>query len=182
MLLACVVRAAGDKLEEAGLLKPVGEAVVRYSKEEKLAVKVAAGRAAMRLAVANRAALGGVVNIMVTLLGPDQPSELQRQALLCLRQAVSAGGGPSLLEPHFGTLLPSICYLVANTAGPTRAACELTLQKVLDLREGGDLELAQRFLASGAAGPSVRSCLTEAFLARLAKMGEEAEDFTTEEY
>lgn len=72
------------------------------------------------------------------MLSPDQASEVQRQALLATRRlaiqlAESEPPCLHLLEPHYPALLPSLCALVADTTGPTKAAAERTLARVFGL-------------------------------------------------
>ena len=54
-MLATIAMYAGERLDEAGLAKQFVEAILRYSRDEAVPVKVAAGRAAARLALSNRA-------------------------------------------------------------------------------------------------------------------------------
>jgi hypothetical protein len=110
-------------------------------------VKVAAGRAAVRMALADRSCLPGAVATVVALLGPDQSSEVQRQALLAVRRLAEAD--PQAFVPQLATLLPSVCALHTSTAGPTKVTCERTLRVVLQVEAGLDVAQASGRLGVG---------------------------------
>ena len=90
MVLATVSGRAAAQLHEAGLLKGVVEAVTRASRDEETAVRVAAGRAASRLAAGEPSVAAGCVSILVALLGPDQTSGVQQQVWKAITQRCTA--------------------------------------------------------------------------------------------
>ena len=75
---------------------------------------------------------------------------------------------PTALEPHYPSLVPSICSLLQDTAGPTKLAAERTLARVLQMDKGPTA--AQAFLASGQAGSLAKGYLNESYLRRLGKL------------
>ncbi len=84
--------ASSGRLEEAGLAGQAEAAIGRYARDDTVAVKVAAAAAAGGLAAGQlrdhgrTAALPGLVPAVVGLLGPDQPSEVQRAGLQVRKQ------------------------------------------------------------------------------------------------
>ncbi len=140
---------------------------------------MAGGRAAARLAAAHRATLPALSGVMLTLLGADQSSEVQRQALLTLRRLATADA--SLLQPQWGALVPLMAAVVGGTAsGPLKAAADQSLRRVLQLDVG--LEAAQAFVAGGGAG-GAKAVLTDSYLRRLAKLAEDDDlEWEKEEY
>ena len=72
------------------------------------------------------------------------------------------------LDPHWSALLPSLCSLAQDTAGPTKLATERTLARLLDLEDSTDK--ARHYLSSGQAGSLVRSYLNDAKLRALSKL------------
>lgn len=78
------------------------------------------------------------------------------------------GASPAALEPHYSDLVPSVCAITQQTAGPTRLAAERTLARVLQLDAG--LGAAQEWLASGTAGALAVGMLTETTLRRLSRL------------
>jgi hypothetical protein len=101
---------------------------------------------------------------MTTLLGPDQGSEVQRQAMLSLTKLAAVDDGAAL-SPHLSSLLPSICSILQRDPhSQVRAAAEALLKKGLRLELG--LETGQS--AAAAAGGTCKSFLTDAYLRRLA--------------
>ncbi|KXZ48792.1 hypothetical protein GPECTOR_25g376 [Gonium pectorale] len=204
IILAVAAKQAGARLEAAGLLKPVLEAIRAAARDEDTGVKTAAARAAARLAssVLTAAAAGGAeslpasasavltscVAVLQALLGPDQGGEVVRQALLATRGLaleLAAGGAATeaALEPHLPALLPSICSVLAGgqVSGITRSTAEAALQKLLRLdAAGGGLDVAARYLASGPAAVA-RQTLTDSFLRRLQKLTDE-DLYASEEY
>ena len=78
------------------------------------------------------------------------------------------------LEPHWAALLPSLCSLAQDTAGPTKLATERTLARILELDDSTDK--AQHFLTSGQAGSLVKGDLTDAKLRALSKLPVDSED------
>lgn len=84
--------AFSGRLEEAGLAGQAEAAIGRYARDDTVAVKVAAAAAAGGLAAGQlrdhgrAAALPGLVPAVVSLLGPDQPSEVQRAGLQVRKQ------------------------------------------------------------------------------------------------
>ncbi|MEW5303880.1 MAG: hypothetical protein WDW36_006533 [Sanguina aurantia] len=183
VLLAGVAQHAPTQLESAGLLKQFSDAVSMLSRDERMVIKISAGRAAARLAAGVHSMLPSTASLLQALLSPDQASEVQRQALLATRRlaiqlAESEPPCLHLLEPHYPALLPSLCALVADTTGPTKAAAERTLARVFGLETSSDAAL--RFLG-GSPGAVARSVLTEIFLRRLAKLTDE-DEFIVEDY
>jgi hypothetical protein len=114
---------------------------------------------------------------MTTLLGPDQSSEVQRQALLTLTRLAAVDDGAAL-GPHLASLLPSVCSILQRDPhSQVRAAAEKFLKQGLRLEAG--LECGQS--AAAAAGGTTKSFLTDAYLRRLA--GRQADDWEeVEEY
>jgi hypothetical protein len=81
------------RLMEVELTAEAVAAVVRFSRDEGHAVRLAAARAAGHLALAElrgdlapESALAPLVPVMVALVGTDQSSDVQRQMLLVRRQ------------------------------------------------------------------------------------------------
>lgn len=130
-----------------------------------------------RLAAEHRN-LGPALNTaMTTLLGPDQGSEVQRQAMLSLARLAAVDDG-SALSPHLPALLPSVCSILQREPNSqVRAAAEALLKKGLRLELG--LETGQAAAAS--AGGTTKAFLTDAYLRRLAaRQGDDWEE--VEEY
>lgn len=69
-------------------------------------------------------------------------------APLCPCRRLANAVEPAALAPHYASMLPSMCALLNGTAGPTRAACERTVQRLLGLHLS--LDTAQAFMAAGA--------------------------------
>lgn len=78
------------------------------------------------------------------------------------------------LDPHWPALLPSLCSLAHDTAGPTKLATERTLARILTLEDSTDK--AQLFLSSGQAGSLVKSYLSDAKLRALSKIPMDSDD------
>lgn len=78
------------------------------------------------------------------------------------------------LEPHWSALLPSLCSLAQDTAGPTKLATERTLARILELDDSSDK--AQQFLTSGQAGSLVKGYLTDSKLRTLSKLPLDSDD------
>ena len=108
---------------------------------------------------------------LLALLGPDQTGEVSRQALLSLgRLAVAADA--DALAPLLGALLPSVCgVLQREPSSSIRAAAEQCLRKLLRPEGAAGMEAAQA--AAAAAGGMTRTFLTDAYLRRLQKLGED---------
>ena len=180
MALAAICRDGAAALAEGGLVADAGTAAVAYSREQHHECRVAAGRAAARLAAHDASGGGGgpggspVGTVMQALLGPDQGSEVQRQALVALRRLVRTAGAPAL-APHLGVLLPCVTALLQRDPNSQlRAAGEAALRHALGLGGGdggGALEVAQA--AAVAVGGTARSFLTDSYLRRLAKLAED---------
>ena len=135
MALAALARSAASALDEAGLLAAAGDAAVRYAREPLHDCRVAAARAAARLA-SHDAAHGGKScssafgTVMQALLGPDQSAELQRQALVALRRLAQARGSESLV-PHHSIILPCVTSLLQRDPNSqVRSAGEAALRRV----------------------------------------------------
>lgn len=142
-------------------------------------MRIAAGRAAARLLPQQPSLAPGLSTILMALLGPDQSSEVQRQALMALKRAAGDDAGAALFEPLLDKLLPSICAIVQNPQNNlTKVAAEACLKKLLRLEAVGEA-LAQR--CAGSLGSTVRTTLTEAYLKRLMKLAEE-EDFGADDF
>jgi hypothetical protein len=172
MLLAAVAAAAAQQLEPAGLLRQAVEAGVKFTRDEALTVKVAGGKAIARLYLAYRSTLGTTfVNVMMSLLGPDQHSEVQRQALLSCQRLVNAD--EQVLTPHMPALLPSVCaVLQRDPSSQVKSAAEQLLKKALQLAVADvDWEGVKGVVA--ATGGTARAFLTDAYLRRLHKLPEE---------
>lgn len=74
-------------------------------------VRVAGGRAVCRLYSAHRNLGPALSTAMTTLLGPDQASEVARQAMMALTRLAAVDDGAAL-GPHLTGLLPSICSIL----------------------------------------------------------------------
>ena len=59
--------------------------------------------------------LTGGISILVALLGFDQSSGVQQQALASLKKLAEAD--VAALEAHLPTLMPSLCALMGSTSG-----------------------------------------------------------------
>ncbi len=81
------------------------------------------------------------------------------------------------LEPHWPALLPSLCSLAQDTAGPTKLATDRTLARILQLDEDST-DKAQLFLSSGKAGSLVKGYLSDTKLRALAKLPLDSDDLT----
>jgi hypothetical protein len=139
-------------------------------------VKVAGGRAVVRLYQAHRNTGPALVGALTTLLGPDQAGEVQRQAMLSLSKLAAAD--EAALQPHLAALLPSICSILQQEPNSqVKAAAEQLLKRALQLANG--LEVGQA--AAAAAGGTAKSFLTDAYLRRLQKLAED-EWVEAEEY
>ncbi|KAF8055816.1 hypothetical protein HT031_006591 [Scenedesmus sp. PABB004] len=169
MLLAAVASAAAPSMEEAGVLRAAVEAAAKATRDAELAsVKTAGGRAVVRLFAAHRNIGPALVGAMTTLLGPDQSSEVQRQAMVSLSKLAAADDGA--LQPHLVALLPSICSILQREPNSqVKAAAEQLLKRALRLAEG--LEVGQG--AAAGAGGATKSFLTDAYLRRLQKLAED---------
>jgi hypothetical protein len=178
MALAALARGGAGALSEAGLLSDACAAAVRYAREPDHECRVAAGRAAARLAAHDPAPGGGaaaVGPVLQALLGPDQGSEVARQALVALRRLVQARGADAI-APHLQALLPCVTSLLQRDPNSQlRAAAEAALKHALGLASGdsgaGGLDAATA--AAVAVGGTARAYLTDAYLRRLAKLAED---------
>ncbi|GAX75317.1 hypothetical protein CEUSTIGMA_g2762.t1 [Chlamydomonas eustigma] len=181
MVLGAVVFRTGHQglLDDSSLLKRASEMIKKSARDEDVYVRVWAGKAASRLAIAQPStAMEESLTVLAALLGPDQSSGVQQQALVSVKKIADVH--VTQLEPYLSLLMPLMCALLNNTSGPTKQACERTICHVLQLQEG--LEVAQRYLESGP-GPSVRTTLTEATLRRLQKIRDEDDGmFGSEEF
>lgn len=171
MALAALARHGATALDAAGLSGQAAEASVRYAREPLHECRVAAGRAAARLAAAG----GGsaVAPVFQALLGPDQSGEVQRQALVALRR-LSVSAGAAALSPHLPVVLPCVASLLQRDPNSQlRAAADAALKHVLGLA-GGDAPALDAATASvTAVGGTARSYLTDSYLRRLAKLAED---------
>lgn len=134
-------------------------------------VKIAGGRAVVRLYQCARNIGPALSSSMTTLLGPDQTSEVHRQALISLNKL--AGVDDTALQPHLTALLPSICSILQREPNSqVRSAAEQLLKRALRLSspEAG-LEAGQA--AAAAAGGTVKAFLTDAYLRRLSKLADD---------
>jgi hypothetical protein len=175
MALAALARSAAAALEEAGLVGAAGDAAVRYAREPLHECRVAAGKAAARLAAHDPAGAGGraVGPVMQGLLGPDQAGEVQRQALVALRDLAQARGAEAL-APHLPALLPCVTALLQRDPNSQlRAAAEAALKHALGLAGGDAPSLDAAQAAAVAVGGTARSYLTDSCLRRLAKLAED---------
>lgn len=80
----------------------------------------------------------------------------------------------SALDPHWPALLPSLCSIAQDTAGPTKMATDRTLSRILSLDQS--MDKVHAFLASRDAVSLVRGYLSEAKLRALAKLTPETDD------
>ena len=78
------------------------------------------------------------------------------------------------LDPHWSALVPSLCSIAHDTAGPTKMAADRTLSRILSLDLNSDK--AHTFLASNQAVTFVRSHLTDSRLRALAKLTPDTDD------
>lgn len=78
------------------------------------------------------------------------------------------GASRAALLPYYSDLVPSVCAIAQQTAGPTRLAAEQTLACVLQLDTG--LGTCQEWLGSNTAGGLAVSMLTETTLRRLSRL------------
>lgn len=180
MALAAICRCGAAALADGGLAADAGAAAIAYARQQHHECRVAAGRAAARLAAHDAAGGGGgpgssaVGTVMQALLGPDQGSEVQRQALVSLRRLARIAGAPAL-APHLGVLLPCVTALLQRDPNSQlRAAGEAALRHALGLGGGdggGALESAQA--AAVTVGGTARAFLTDSYLRRLAKLAED---------
>ena len=81
---------------------------------------------------------------------------------------------PAALEPHWPALLPSLCSLAQDTAGPTKLATERTLARILQLEDS--THKAEHFVNTPQAGSLVRGYLTDAKLRSLSKLSPDGDD------
>lgn len=81
---------------------------------------------------------------------------------------------PSALEPHWPALLPSLCSLAQDTAGPTKLATERTLARILELDDS--THKAEHFVNTPQAGSLVRGYLTDMKLRSLSKLSPDGDD------
>ena len=80
----------------------------------------------------------------------------------------------SALEPHWAALLPSLCSLAQDTAGPTKLATERTLARILQLEDS--THNAENFVNTPLAGSLVRGYLTDMKLRSLSKLTPDGDD------
>ncbi len=80
----------------------------------------------------------------------------------------------SALEPHWAALLPSLCSLAQDTAGPTKLATERTLARILQLEDS--THKAEHFVNTPLAGSLVRGYLTDMKLRSLSKLTPDGDD------
>lgn len=171
MALAALARYGASSLGAAGLSGDAADAAVRYAREPLHECRVAAGRAAARLAAAGVGS--GVAPVFQALLGPDQSGEVQRQALVALRRLALAVGAAAL-SPHLPALLPSIAALLQRDPNSQlRSAAEAALKHSLGLGSSDAPALDAATAAVVAVGGTARSYLTDSYLRRLAKLAED---------
>ncbi len=80
----------------------------------------------------------------------------------------------SALEPHWAALLPALCSLAQDTAGPTKLATERTLARILQLEDS--THKAEHFVNTPLAGSLVRGYLTDMKLRSLSKLTPDGDD------
>ena len=172
---AAVARRAASRLlvSPTELRVPFVQSVVRLAKDQSMEVKQAAGKAAGYLVAAElnsnstpAPSLPAVTSILVALLGPDQHTEVQKQALAVLRTLSTANA--TALVPYYPDIVPSILTMIQDTSGSTKLAAERTLARVLQLDHGP--EATQAYLGSGKAGSLAKGMLTEAYSRRLGRL------------
>lgn len=173
LTLASSIRCSLPRLEELQVVGQAEAAIVRYARDESVPVKTAAATAAGDLVTCqlsgssgSSSSLEALVPPLVGLLGPDQPSEVQRAGMQVLRRIASAN--KEALTPHLVELLPLVAAAAGSGAGPTRVAAERTLAAALQLPAGVDY--AHEWLESSRPGATVRHYLTEPTLRRLARL------------
>jgi hypothetical protein len=66
--------------------------------------------------------LPGAVNVLSALMGPDQATEVSRQAVISVRRLAKSLPDPSLLEPHLPAIVPPMCALASSTSGECKEA------------------------------------------------------------
>jgi hypothetical protein len=141
-------------------------------KDDNMEVKMSAGKAAGRLVAAelqqsgSSASLPSTVSLLVALLGRDQHSEVQKQALGVLRK-LAAVGAPAL-EQFYPDLIPSVLSMIQDSSGSTKLAAERTVARVLQLDKGP--EAMESYLKSGKPGALAKQMLTETYCRRLSKL------------
>jgi hypothetical protein len=180
LIAAAVAQHAALKLEEAGLRAPFLQTVVKMIKDDNMEVKMCAGKAAGRLVAAeleassasSSASLPPTVSLLVALLGRDQHSEVQKQALGVLRRLSAVGA--SALEQYYPDLVPSVLSMIQDSSGSTKLAAERTAARVLQLDIG--TEATQTYLSSGKPGALAKQMLTETYCRRLARLPATEED------
>jgi len=178
VVLASAALHAPGRLAEPALLRQCGEAAARCAKDADPYVRVAAARAAARLAIAAPAAAPGLATVMMGLLGGDQSSEVQRQMLLALKTAAASDAGAAALEGQGEKLLPSACAIVQTPQNSlVKSAAEHALRRLLRLGAGGEEGEAAEDAARARAvalGGTARAVLTEAYIKRLARLDEDS--------
>ena len=188
LIAAAVAQRSGSAIAAADFRAAFLQSVAKLSKDESIDVKQAAGKAAGRLVAAeleevSSSSSGGnggdapslpdVVTIIVALLGPDQHSEVQKQALAMLRRLSAVG--VEALVPFYADLVPSVLSMIQDSSGTTKLSAERTLARVLQLDQG--IEAAQLYLTSGGKpGALAKQMLTETYLRRLARLPALEED------
>ena len=158
---------------------------LRVAARVRVCVKVAGGKAVARLFAGDRRgkAASAFANVMMALLGPDQGSEVQRQALLTCYKALGAalegdGNSPAKagrdIDPVVPQLLPCICSILQREPNSqVKAAAEQLLKRSLGLAGAGDAALEEARATAAAAGGTAKAFLTDAYLRRLLKMAED---------
>lgn len=166
--VAAMTEYAMDKVQSSGQLQNIIAVIIqKFSKDESVDIKQAAGKAAGRIVIAQPSTLSPLTPVFLRLLGPDQMSDTRRHALAVLRNITTTCGPKVLLASQLSQLVPSIVSVVQDSAGPAKLSAERTLARVLGLDEG--LDAALTLVASGQLGASTKTVLTEAYLKRLAK-------------
>ncbi|DBB12167.1 TPA: hypothetical protein ACH3X3_006274 [Trebouxia sp. C0006] len=179
LIIANTAQFAPQRLQEAELSEQAVAAVVKLSRDPHIPTKLAAAKATGNLLLAELdghvpegCAMEPLVPVLIALLGRDQNSEVQRQGLQVIRRICLAKS--SALEPHWAALLPSLCSLAQDTAGPTKLATERTLARILQLEDS--THKAEHFVNTPLAGSLVRGYLTDMKLRSLSKLTPDGDD------
>ncbi len=93
--------------------------------------------------------------------------------IVCCPRRICAAKS-SALEPHWAALLPLLCSLARDTAGPTKLAAERTLARILQLKDS--TYKAEHFVNTPLAGSFVRGYLFDMKLRSLSKLTQNGDD------
>jgi len=177
---AYVAQYAAGRLKPAGQLQLLIAVIKKMARDENVDVKLSASKAAGRIITHEinsttennknfSESLPSLIPVFVMLLGPDQHSDTRKHVLAVIRKITTTAPprGAQCLEPHFADLVPSICGVIQDSAGPAKLSAERTIARVLRLVD--DSDVATAFFASKGAGAMVKAMMTEAYVRRLTK-------------